>query len=52
MYWFNKASALVRLKKYDEAIECFDKAIELNPNLHLLWYFKGKVLVELNRYGQ
>lgn len=51
-YWFNKASALVRLKKYDDAIECFDKAIELNPNLHLLWYFKGKVLVELNRYDE
>jgi tetratricopeptide (TPR) repeat protein len=29
--WSNKGSALVLLKKYDEAMECFDKALDLNP---------------------
>ena len=29
--WFNKANTLGRLKRYDEAIVAFNRAIELNP---------------------
>jgi tetratricopeptide (TPR) repeat protein len=29
---YGKGNALNGLKRYDEAIRCFDKAIELDPN--------------------
>ncbi|AEF96924.1 tetratricopeptide repeat protein [Methanotorris igneus] len=32
--WNNKGIALARLKKYKEAIECFEKALEINPDFH------------------
>ena len=34
-------------RKYEEALECFDKAIELNPKDLKTWHNKGDVLVEL-----
>ena len=32
MAWNNKGNALVDLGKPEEAIKCFDKALELNPD--------------------
>ena len=29
--WFNKANTLAKLRRYEEAIKAFDRAIELNP---------------------
>lgn len=29
--WYNKGGALLRLRKYLEAIRAFDKALKLNP---------------------
>ena len=29
--WSNKGSALEGLKKYDEAIRCYDNAIDIEP---------------------
>ena len=29
--WFKKGNSLQRKKKYEEAIECYDRAIELDP---------------------
>lgn len=51
-YWFGKANDLIKHEKYDESLECFDKAIELNPIDPLLWYMKGRLLIELNRYDE
>ena len=51
-YWNNKGIALGELKRYEEAIECFDKAIELNPNDPWYWYNKGVALSELKRYEE
>ena len=42
---------LKQLKKYNEAIECFDKAIILNPNDAELFHNKGIVLNDLNKYN-
>jgi tetratricopeptide (TPR) repeat protein len=37
------------LEKYDEAIECFEKDIEIDPNLAYAWYNKGHILGRLER---
>ena len=34
-------------RKYEEALECFDKAIELNPKDLKTWHNRGATLVEL-----
>ena len=38
------------MKRYDEAIECFDKAILLNPNHLEARFNKGTTLLHLKRY--
>jgi len=48
--WFNKGFALHNLGRYDEAINCFDEAIRLDPNLAPAWYNKGLSLGKLERY--
>ena len=42
----------MRLSKYEEAIECFDKAIELNPNNSKAYYGKGFILKNQNKYKE
>ena len=36
--WFNKGIDLAMLGKYVEAIEAFEKAIEINPNFVLIFF--------------
>jgi len=43
--WLNKGMSLVVLSRFEEAMQCFDKAIELNPNSAQAWFNKGVVLV-------
>ena len=42
-----KGYALGNLNKYREAIECFDKAIEINPKHADAWRYKGYALSKL-----
>jgi tetratricopeptide (TPR) repeat protein len=42
--WFNKGIALNDLGKYDDAMQAFDKAIELDPKFALPWNNKGLIL--------
>ena len=51
-YWNNKGYALYKLERYEEAIGCYDKAIELNPNEPTYWNNKGYVLYSLKRYEE
>jgi tetratricopeptide (TPR) repeat protein len=37
---------------YEEAIEYYDKAIEINPHHELVWYNKGMSLYNLNRNNE
>jgi tetratricopeptide (TPR) repeat protein len=37
------------LDKYNEAIECLNKAIELDPSLIKAYNFKGTALINLNK---
>lgn len=46
--WGLKANALFTLKRYDEAIVCFDKSLEAHPTA-LAWYKKGICCHHLGR---
>ena len=50
--WNNEGKALYEQKRYDEAIQCFNKAIELNPSYELAWNNKGTALYMLKRYKE
>jgi tetratricopeptide (TPR) repeat protein len=45
--WFDKGLALSSQGKYDEAIQAFDKAIELDPQYANAWYNKAFALTRL-----
>lgn len=44
-----KGTSLSSLEKYAEAIRCFDKALEIDPNDTNSWYKKGNALFELGK---
>ncbi|CAD8055916.1 unnamed protein product [Paramecium primaurelia] len=46
----NEGVALYNLNKYQDAIECYDKAISINPNDDITWTNKGFALNNLNKY--
>ena len=46
--YYNKGIALRNLEKYDEAIACYDKAIELEPDNAAAYYNKG---IALQKHG-
>lgn len=49
--WWMKASALYVLKRYDDSLKCFDKAIEIDPKFKNAWYDKGILLAKkLSRF--
>jgi tetratricopeptide (TPR) repeat protein/S1-C subfamily serine protease len=51
--WIERGNQLLRLERYKEAEEAFERAIELNPPfIHLAWYGKGKALEEQGKYPE
>ncbi|MFX1273738.1 MAG: tetratricopeptide repeat protein [Promethearchaeota archaeon] len=51
--WENKGFVLSLLGKYKEAINCFDKALELNPQVpELVLLNKGNSLINLKKYKE
>jgi curved DNA-binding protein CbpA len=50
--WRNKGGALYFLGKYNEAIKCYDKAIEIDPNNPVVWNNKGLALNSLGKYDE
>jgi len=50
--WRNKGGALYFLGKYEEAIKCYDKAIEIDPNNSVVWNNKGLALYFLGKYDE
>jgi tetratricopeptide (TPR) repeat protein len=50
--WYKKGVALGNSERYEEAIKCFDKAIEIDPSYADAWNLKGLVLVNLERYEE
>lgn len=47
-----KAPAIEDQRKYEEAINAYDKAIEINPENADAWYNKGFALYELGKYEE
>ena len=50
--WRNKGGALYSLGKYDEAIECYDKSIEIDPDNPVVWNNKGLALNLLGKHNE
>jgi len=50
--WYYKGSAFFSEGKYSKAIECYDKAIKIDPNFYFALYDKGTALVEQGNYSK
>ncbi len=50
--WVNKGDALVGSSMYAEAIQCYDKALELNQRFQEVWNNKGLALARTGRYAE
>jgi tetratricopeptide (TPR) repeat protein len=46
----NDGIELLNQEKYEDSIECFDKALELDPNYENAWYNKGYTLCNIGNY--
>lgn len=49
---FDKGITLVCLGKYEEAIQCYEQAIEIDPNDAVAWSNKGITLGWLGKYEE
>lgn len=47
--WKSKGEILHRLKRYDEALICYDKALEIDPNYNSAHFCKGIALQKLGK---
>jgi len=47
-----KAPLFGRLEKYNEAIECFEQALEIDPKYARAWYSKGLAFYNLEKYNE
>ena len=46
----NKGLALVNVQEFKEAIELYNKSLEIAPNCAEAWYYKGLALDKLGKY--
>lgn len=51
-FWNNKGGSLVALGRREEAINCFDRSLALDPQDALTWSNKGSVLNDLARRAE
>lgn len=42
--YYMKGSALMKFGRYEEAVECFDRASEIDPSLAFVWMNRGNAL--------
>lgn len=49
IFWNNQGIFLSDMKRYREALDCFEHGLELNPNYQNLWCNKGRALRAMGR---
>jgi tetratricopeptide (TPR) repeat protein len=52
VYWFQTGNDLYNASEYNEAIEAYDMAIELNQSYAEAWNNKGSALSDLGKYSE
>ena len=50
--WYNKGSTLHELRRFAEALDAYNKALEINPDNAKVLFSKGTVLKSLMRYDE
>lgn len=50
--WYNQGFVLLGQGRYEAAIQCFDRAITMNPNYAIAWNDRGVAYVELGNYNE
>jgi len=50
--WRDKGDALAKSGRHQEALQCFDKALEIDPKDAKAWALKGATLGMLNRHEE
>ncbi len=50
--WCDKGDAPTKSGRHEEALHCFDKALELDPRHAKAWTLKGATLGMLNRHEE
>ncbi len=51
--WINKGYTFDELHRYEDAIECYDNALEISSNYKYAWMLKGlTLLLDLERYEE
>ena len=45
--YYNRGNELSKLSRFQEAIVCYDKALEVNPKYAQAWYNKGSAFLQL-----
>ena len=50
--WLSEGDILYEQGRYEEALECFNKVLEINPNCADAWSRMGLSLAKLGRYKE
>ena len=50
--WNNKGVISTKLGKYNEALDCFDRALKLNSHVSNIWLNRGIALVKMNEFEE
>ena len=50
--WHNKGAGFLKQGKIREAVECLDKAIEINPSFELPWIDKARIFSDAQKYDE
>ena len=48
--WYKKGLSLVNMDEYEKAVECFDKAIEMDDDFADAWHNKGLSFGNMEKY--
>lgn len=48
--WFNEGVVFDKMGRFDDALACFDRALQIDPNDAFAWGKKGISLARLGRH--